>query len=66
MNLQKVVDQDPLAQLYEEDKSLIWEMRYTGWLVMSSIYYKLVVACTFEGWELNHCMCYEIPLKPLK
>lgn len=46
MNLQKVVDQDPLAQLYEEDKSLIWEMRYmyTGWLVMSSIYYKLVMA----------------------
>ncbi len=36
LNLQKVVDQDPLAQLYEEDKSLIWEMRYmyTGWLAI--------------------------------
>ena len=26
--LRKVVDQDPLAQLDEQDKELIWKMRY--------------------------------------
>ena len=35
--LRKVVDQDPLAQLDEQDKELIWKMRYgevqrRGWL----------------------------------
>ena len=27
-DLQKVVEQDPLAQLDEQDKELIWKMRY--------------------------------------
>lgn len=28
-DLQRVVEQDPLAQLDEQDKELIWQMRYT-------------------------------------
>ena len=27
-DLQRVVDQDPLAQLDEQDKEQIWQMRY--------------------------------------
>ena len=27
-DLQKVVEQDPLAQLDEQDKELVWKMRY--------------------------------------
>ena len=27
-DLQKVIEQDPLAQLDEQDKELIWKMRY--------------------------------------
>ena len=30
-DLQKVVEQDPLAQLDEQDKELVWKMRYIQW-----------------------------------
>ena len=29
-DLQKVVEQDPLAQLDEQDKELVWKMRYNS------------------------------------
>ena len=31
-DLQKVVEQDPLAQLDEQDKELVWKMRYVQYL----------------------------------
>ena len=32
-DLQKVVEQDPLAQLDEQDKELVWKMRYVQYLI---------------------------------
>jgi hypothetical protein len=32
-DLQKVVEQDPLAQLDEQDKELVWKMRYVRYLI---------------------------------
>ncbi len=38
-NLQKVVEQDPLAQIDEQDKELIWQMRYVCMLCTLCVRY---------------------------
>ncbi len=46
--LEKVAEQDPLAQLDEQDKELIWKMRYVCACVCVCVFV-CVCVCEFEG-----------------
>lgn len=52
-DLQKVVEQDPLAQLDEQDKELIWKMRSGGpccyWLLLFSLLLLLLTCVLHAG-----------------
>ena len=53
-DLQKVVEQDPLAQLDEQDKELVWKMRYVQHLIrVQTCMYTTLFLCSFTGMYVN-------------